>query len=143
MKKIALTLFAFVISAAIFAQGKKAEELVKFAEVKHNFGKIKQGVPVNHQFEFTNVSSQPVVVEIATASCGCTTPIWPQQPVAKGKTNKITAGFNAAAPGPFDKTIFVKIAGTDQPLELRISGEVLTAEQYAKFESEKGKKNGK
>ena len=143
MKRIALTVFAFVISAAIFAQSKKAEELVKFNELKFNFGKIKQGSPVNHQFEFTNVSSQPVVIETATASCGCTTPIWPQQPVAKGKANKITAGFNAAAAGPFEKTIFVKIAGADQPLELRISGEVLTAEQYAKFESEKGKKNGK
>jgi hypothetical protein len=145
MKTLALALFAFIVSTSIFAQTsvKKSDDLVKFTEQKFNFGKIKQGVPVTHVFEFTNVSSQPVVIESATASCGCTTPTWPQQPTAKGKTNKITAGFNAAAAGPFEKTVFVKVAGTDQPLELRISGEVLTAEQYAKFESEKGKKDGK
>ncbi|MBC6492481.1 DUF1573 domain-containing protein [Flavihumibacter stibioxidans] len=143
MKKIALTLFAVVISAAIFAQAKKADELVKFAELKHNFGKIKQGTPVTHVFEFTNISGKPLVIENASASCGCTTPTWPQQPVAQGKGNKITAGFNAAAPGPFDKTVFVKVSGADQPLELRISGEVLTAEQYASYESTKGKKSGK
>ena len=82
MKRIALTVFAFVISAAIFAQSKKAEELVKFNELKFNFGKIKQGSPVNHQFEFTNVSSQPVVIETATASCGCTTPMLTRTPSA-------------------------------------------------------------
>ncbi|ULQ53068.1 DUF1573 domain-containing protein [Flavihumibacter fluvii] len=141
MKKIALTLFAVVISAAIFAQTKKAEEMAKFTELKYNFGKIKQGVPVTHVFEFTNVSEQPLVIESATASCGCTTPTWPQQPTAKGKSNKVTAGFNAAAPGPFEKTVFVKIAGADQPLELKISGEVLTAEQFAKVEPVKSKNN--
>jgi Protein of unknown function (DUF1573) len=141
MKKIAFTFFAVVLSATIFAQTKKADELAKFPEAKFSFGKIKQGVPVNHVFEFTNVSDQPIVIESATASCGCTTPTWPQQPTAKGKSNKVTAGFNAAAPGPFEKTIYVKIAGADQPLELRISGEVLTPEQFAKVENEKSKDN--
>jgi hypothetical protein len=147
MKKIALTLFTVVISTAIFAQAaatistKKAADLAKFTEQKYNFGKIKQGVPVTHVFEFTNLSDQPLVIESATASCGCTTPTWPQQPTAKGKSNKVTAGFNAAAPGPFEKTVFVKIAGADQPLELKISGEVLTAEQFAKVETEKSKNN--
>ena len=68
MKKIALTLFAVVISAAIFAQTKKADELAKFAEAKYNFGKIKQGVPVTHVFEFTNLSEQPLELESATDS---------------------------------------------------------------------------
>lgn len=140
MKQLAITCFALVLSVALFAQGKKADQLVKFAEMKYNFGKIKQGVPVTHAFEFTNISDQPLVIESATASCGCTTPNWPQQPTAKGKNNKVTAGFNAAAPGPFEKTVFVKVAGVDQPVELRISGEVLTAEQYAKFENEKSAK---
>jgi hypothetical protein len=143
MKKFALTLFAVVIGTVLFAQAKKAEELVKFSVVKHSFGKIKQGSPVTYDFEFTNVSGKPVVIENATASCGCTTPTWPQQPIAQGKANKIKAGFNAAAPGPFDKTVFVKVAGVDQPMELRITGEVLSAEDYAKYETSKDKKSSK
>ncbi|MFT4023390.1 MAG: DUF1573 domain-containing protein [Flavihumibacter sp.] len=144
MKSIVLGFFAVLLSTGLFAQatapassGKKADEVIKFAEQKFNFGKIKQGVPVTHSFEFTNISSQPLVIENAHASCGCTTPTWPQQPTAKGKTAKITAGFNAAAAGPFDKTVFVKIAGIDLPVELKITGEVLTAEQFANVE--KGK----
>lgn len=127
------------LSVSVFAQSGNASDLVKFKETSYDFGKIKQGAPVNHEFEFTNTGSKPVVIESATASCGCTTPQWPQAPVAKGKTEVIRAGFNAAAPGAFNKQITVKVAGIDQPLTLTIKGEVLTADAYAKFEKEKGK----
>lgn len=134
MKKLMLSLVVSVIALAGFAQtgAKKAEDVVKFKEVRHNFGKIKQGVPVTHDFEFLNVGNEPVIIETATASCGCTTPTWPQQPVMKTKADKIKAGFNAAAPGAFEKTVFVKIKGIDVPYELKIAGEVLAPADYDK-----------
>jgi hypothetical protein len=113
---------------------------VKFKETVWNFGKIKQGVPVNHEFAFSNIGATPVVIEGASASCGCTTPTWPQAPIVKGKGDKITAGFNAAAPGPFDKTITVRVKGETQPVTLRIQGEVLTADAYTKHEADQKKK---
>jgi len=138
MKKVLLFASACILSASLFAQQKKAEEVVKFKEVSYDFGKIKQGVPVTHDFGFANISDAPVVIETAVASCGCTTPTKPEAPIAKGKNDKITAGFNAAAPGPFNKSITVKLAGVDMPLQLKITGEVLTADAYAKYEAEKG-----
>lgn len=146
MKKVMLALTAILVSATIFAQNavqKKAEDVVKFKDLTYNFGKIKQSVPVTHDFVFANTSDKPVIIESATASCGCTTPVYPQTPIAAGKSDKITAGFNAAAAGPFNKTISVKVAGIDTPLEIRITGEVLTSEDYAKFEKEKGSKTPK
>jgi len=147
MKRIVLALAAIVMTAGAFAQApasntqatpaKKAEEFVKFKEIVHDFGKIKQGVPVTFDFGFDNVSDKAVVIESTTASCGCTTPIKPEAPIAKGKSNKITAGFNAQAVGPFNKTIYVKMAGVDQPMEIKITGEVLTSDDYAKYEKEK------
>jgi len=83
-----------------------------------------------------------VIIENAWASCGCTTPTKPEQPIAKGKNNVIKAGFNAAAAGPFDKTVYVKVQGVDIPLELKISGEVLNADAYAKYEAEKKDNKG-
>jgi hypothetical protein len=147
MKKIMLAMTAVFVSATLFAQNatqqKKAENIVKFKELSYNFGKIKQNVPVNHDFVFSNTSDKPVIIESATPSCGCTTPVYPQAPVAAGKADKITAGFNAAAAGPFNKTITVKLAGIDAPIEIRITGEVLTSEDYAKFEKEKNSKTTK
>jgi hypothetical protein len=43
-----------------------------------------------------------------------------------GKSEKIKAGFNAAASGPFDKTIYVKVKGYDAPVEIKITGEVVS-----------------
>ena len=137
MKKILVALCAFALTTTAVAQQLKADEAVKFTQTKHDFGKIKQGVPVTYDFEFINLSSKPVVIESATASCGCTTPSWPKTPISKNKKDKISAGFNAAAPGAFDKTITVKVTGYEQPIELRINGEVLNAEDYAKYEATK------
>jgi hypothetical protein len=150
MKRIVLALAAIVMSAGVFAQApasntqatptKKAEDFVKFKETVHNFGKIKQGVPVTFDFDFANITDKPVVIESATASCGCTTPVKPQAPIAQGKMDKVTAGFNAQAVGPFNKTIYVKVAGVDAPMEIKITGEVLTADDYAKYQSDGGTK---
>ncbi|MBC8033617.1 MAG: DUF1573 domain-containing protein [Chitinophagaceae bacterium] len=142
MKKFLFSLLAVMIATTSFSQ-KKAVDAITFTQLKHDFGKIKQGVAVTHDFSFKNVASQPVVIESATASCGCTTPTWPKTPVLQSKGDKITAGFNAAAAGPFSKAITVKVAGYDLPVELNITGEVLTAEDYAKYEATKTKKNTK
>jgi hypothetical protein len=128
MKKLFLALFVFGISVAVNAQSttvKKADEVIKFKEMKHDFGKIKQGVPVTFDFEFTNIGDAPLIIENATASCGCTTPTWPPTPIMKGKSDKVKAGFNAAAPGVFEKGIFVKVKGYDYPVEIKITGEVV------------------
>jgi len=139
MKKILLLASAVLLTAGLFAQAKKADDVVKFKEMTYDFGKIKQGAPVTHDFSFTNISEAPVIIESATPSCGCTTPVKPEGAIEKGKSNKITAGFNAAAQGPFNKMITIKVAGVDAPLQLRITGEVLTADAYAKYYSDKDK----
>ena len=153
MKKVLATLSIMFVSVALFAQAtqtsapatqKKADDYVKFKEISYNFGKIKQGTPVTHDFAFSNVSGQRIVIEYASASCGCTTPTWPQGVIGKDKNDKITAGFNAATPGPFNKTITVKLAGVDVPTTITITGEVLTGEVFVKYEeSKKSGKSGK
>ena len=142
MKKLVLFVAAaFTISSAVTAQTQtKVEDAVKFNELKHDFGKIKQGVPTTFDFEFKNVTDKPLVIENASASCGCTTPKWPQAPVMAGKKEKINVGYNAGSAGAFSKTITVKVAGVDAPVTLTITGEVLTAEAYDAYVKESGSK---
>lgn len=148
MKKLLVLASAVIMSATLFAQAqpaapqKKAEDAVKFKELAFDFGKIKQGVPVTHNFDFVNISDAPVIIESATPSCGCTTPVKPEGAIGKGKADKITAGFNAAAAGPFNKSITIKVAGIDLPLQLKITGEVLTADAYTKYQADKTTKSG-
>jgi hypothetical protein len=146
MKNLFLSFAVLLVAAGSFAQAPapttpvvKGEDLIKFTETVHDFGKIKQGVPVTYDFLFKNISKKTVVIESATASCGCTTPVKPEQPIAKGKTDKIKAGFNAAAPGAFTKTITIKVSDAAMPMTIEIKGEVLSADAYAKYEADKGK----
>jgi Protein of unknown function (DUF1573) len=128
MKKAVLFLSAFILTLSVFAQEKTVTDVIKFNETVYDFGKIKQGVPVYHDFMFTNISANPIVIESAVPSCGCTTPVKPEGAVPKGKENKIIAGFNAANAGPFNKSITVKVAGIDVPVQLIIKGEVIVAD---------------
>jgi len=126
--------FLFIIAAALFTAGAyaqpKADEIAKFDKEVHDFGKIRQGIPVHCEFYFTNITRTPITVSAATASCGCTTPVKPEQPIAAGKKDKIDAGYNAANAGAFEKTIFVTFVGTSGPKELKIKGEVIAADAY-------------
>ncbi len=129
MKKIALFATAFVLSLAAMSQT-KADDMIKVNEDTHNFGKVKQNVPVTYSFEIKNVSDKVVVVENTWASCGCTTPDKITDPIAPGKTAKLKVQYNAAAAGPINKDVYIKISGVDQPKTVHITGEVLTAEAY-------------
>lgn len=137
MKKLFLLASAAFLTIGAFAQdqAKKAEDVVKFKELTYDFGKIKQGSPVTHNFVFTNISNSPVIIESAVPSCGCTTPVKPEGAIPQGKDDKIQAGFNAANVGPFNKSITIKVAGVDLPVQLKITGEVLTTDAYAKYQA--------
>ena len=121
MKKL-LTALLFVAAIPVFAQ---TASPVEFKDVKHSFGKVPQGTPVSTTFSFTNNSNEPVIIETATAGCGCTKPEYPQEPVLKGKTATIKVTYNAANMGAFTKTVTVKFANVAEPVILTIDGEVV------------------
>lgn len=120
MKQFVVLFIASLFSITAFAQ----KPPVKFATETHSFGKIKQNKPVTKEFVFQNTSNQPVVIEFATAECGCTTPEYPKQPIAKGQSAKIKVTYNAANPGTFKKSVTVKFVKYNAPVILTIDGEV-------------------
>ena len=136
MKKILLLAAVFAFSLAVQAQS-CADSIAKFSEETHDFGKVKQNVPAVVYFEIKNISNKPIVVESATASCGCTVPEKPNAPIESGKTAKMKVQYSAAAPGVFTKDVYVKLSGCDQNKTLHIKGEVLTPEAYDLYEKEK------
>lgn len=145
MKSILLAATAFLFSVVVMAQT-KAEDVIKVNVEKYDFGKIKQNVPVVYNFEIKNTSDKPVVVENSWGSCGCTTPEKPKEPIQPGQTAKLKVQYNAAALNHFEKDVYIKLAGIEQPKTVKITGEVLDAaayDTYAKTKGEKGKAKGK
>ena len=102
-----------------------AQSPVKFETTSHSFGKLDHNQPATYDFSFKNTSTKAVIVDVATAECGCTTPEYPKAPIAKGKTGVIKVTYNAANLGTFTKKVTVKFANVDQPVILTIEGEVV------------------
>ena len=117
-----LSILAFLFVVATVS----AQDSTSFKTVTHSFGKVPQGKPVSTVFAFTNNSPRPLIIETATAECGCTTPEYPKTPIMKGKDGEIKVTYNAEAPGKFTKRVTVKFANIQQPVVLTIDGEVET-----------------
>jgi hypothetical protein len=130
MKKLLFLAAAFVTAVGAMAQT-KADEVIKVSAEKHDFGKIKQGVPVTTFFTITNTTDKPVVIENAWAGCGCTTPEYSKEPIPAGGNSKLKVGYNAAAMGHFEKQVNIKLAGVNEPKVVTITGEVVDAASVA------------
>lgn len=98
-------------------------ESLALKETEYDFGKIPQGKPVTHDFEFTNTGTIPFALDNVRASCGCTTPEWSRDTVAAGATAIIKVGYNAANEGPFTKPVTIFYNG-NQSTQIIIKGEV-------------------
>ena len=73
-----------------------AAPVFSFKEETYDFGDITDGDVVEHVFTFTNTGDAPLVIQDAKASCGCTIPKKPEQPVAPGETSEIGVKFNSS-----------------------------------------------
>lgn len=130
MKKLTFLAAFLLCAAASFgqtAQATPAAEEFAVAAIDsevHDFGKIKQGTPVTHDFVFVNKGSVPMIITNAQPSCGCTVPSWTREPIPPGGTGVVKATFNAASPGSFDKSVTVLTNVSGGVVMLRIRGEV-------------------
>lgn len=104
------------------------EHSISFEKNTHEFGELKQGVPAEFAFKFTNTTEAPIKLTNVKASCGCTTPTWPRTEIAAGAVGEIVVRYNAKAVGPFNKSIRVNYEGRVDPVTLFIKGKVKAPE---------------
>lgn len=151
MKKVIFGLLCLSISAAVSAQDGKTNAPVptpqpamqtpppppappkanpnagkfKFNEETHDFGEIPEGPVAEYDFEFKNVGKEPIIIQEAHGSCGCTVPKWPQEPILPGKKGVIHVAYNSAGrPGPINKDVTINSNAQQSPLVLHIKGTV-------------------
>jgi hypothetical protein len=151
MKKkiLSLTLLLFS-SAVLLAQDKPSLSNVgndnsnqasfKFNEEEFNFGTIKQGESIQHDFEFTNTGKAPLIITNASGSCGCTVPEWPKEPIAPGAKSVIKVTFNSAGKqGVQDKTVTLQSNAQQNPMVLHLKGNVDRAVEQPAIENQEKK----
>ncbi len=70
---------------------------LQFEEETYNYGKVKEGAPVEHIFKFKNVGKVPLIISQAKSTCGCTVPTFPKDPIPPGEGGEIAVKFNTKA----------------------------------------------
>jgi hypothetical protein len=69
--------------------------VMTFEETNWDFGTIQEGDVVKHTYTFTNTGKSPLIIQNATAQCGCTVPDWTRTPVAPGEKGELRVEFNS------------------------------------------------
>lgn len=107
----------------------KEHTTVQVFEAEYDFGTVKEGTDVSHEYRFKNTGDKPLVVTAAMASCGCTVPEKPEHPIAPGETGSIKATFHSQGRvGPASKTITV-VSNTEPSFPLlKLTGTVKGSE---------------
>lgn len=98
---------------------------IVFDKVEYVYGDIEYGGDGQCVFTFTNTGNEPLVLTNVRASCGCTAPSWPKDPIKPGEKGEIKVKYNTNIPGSFSKTITVTCNGNPLQTMLRIKGRVL------------------
>ncbi len=110
MKKLGLLVTVF---ALVFAFNANAQEqsgaAITFKEKSIDFGDITQGDKVEHTFQLTNSG--------VAATCGCTVPSWPKEPIAPGKTSEIKVSFNSAGKMGKQNSVVRIYSNASEPIE--------------------------
>ncbi len=83
------------VQASDPSQVLKDSTTVQMIDSVYNFGKITDGEKVEFSFRFKNTGNKPLIVSNATASCGCTVPEKPEEPIKPGETGFIKVVFDS------------------------------------------------
>lgn len=81
---------------------------LSWTNMEHDFGTVKKESASDYVFTFKNTGSNPLIINSAKGSCGCTVPEYPKEPVMPGAEGKIKVTFSAGTTeGPTEKTVTI------------------------------------
>lgn len=152
MKKIILSLACAAILASCGNQEPKQSETAsvesastttetasadapafKFVTESFDFGQITDGEKVSYDFKFTNIGKSPLIITSATATCGCTVPDYPKEPVAPGAEGVIKVVFDSSGKlGMQNKVVTLTANTVPEITQLSILGNVVNASTASK-----------
>jgi len=81
---------------------------IKFKETAWDFGKVKQGEVVSHEFVFANEGDETLIIQKVSTSCGCTAALVSAEKIPPGKEGRIGVKFDTRGyGGPVKKLVYV------------------------------------
>ncbi|HCK22235.1 MAG TPA: DUF1573 domain-containing protein [Bacteroidetes bacterium] len=104
--------------------------VMTFDKDMYDFGEIIQGEKVTYNFAFTNTGKSNLIISSARASCGCTVPSWPKEPIAPGESSNITVQYNSEGrSNAFNKVVTITANTIPNENRITIKGVVIVPQQ--------------
>lgn len=99
--------------------------VMSFETKTYDFGKIKEGEKVSVSFKFINSGKSPLIIQNAAASCGCTVPDYPHDPIAPGASSEVKVVFDSQGKsGLQNKVVSLSSNAIPRHTEINLIGEV-------------------
>jgi hypothetical protein len=99
---------------------------LEFLESSFDFGKIDEGKKVEHVFKFKNTGENPLVLQDARASCGCTIPEYTKDTIAPGSEGQMKVIYDSAnKEGQINKTVTVTANTEPATTDIKIAAFVV------------------
>ena len=125
MKKFYLIFSILFLSNVSFAQETENNKPVfKFDTETIDYGKIAMGTDGKRVFEFINTGKSPLIITRVQASCGCTVPKKPENPIMPGEKGEIEVSYDTKRLGGFSKAITIFSNATTPRKMIKIKGYV-------------------
>ena len=105
MLKNNLTMIALLCTLSLCLMGQSVEDLespvtsLTFEQSEFHFGSIMEGEIIQNVVTFTNTGDEPLVISNAKATCGCTVPQWPREPIMPGESGEFLVQFDSKNKG--------------------------------------------
>lgn len=97
---------------------------ISFENEVLDYGTIEYNSNGEREFKFKNTGKEPLIIQSATGSCGCTVPTPPKEPIKPGETGVIKVKYDTKRVGSFEKTITVMSNAKSGTKMIRIKGQV-------------------
>tara|TARA_B100000989_G_scaffold150221_1_gene111998 strand:- start:916 stop:1287 length:372 start_codon:yes stop_codon:yes gene_type:complete len=118
-------LFLFIAITSGFTFSQEVGPKIEFESLEINYGKISKGDNGVRVFKFTNIGSEPLIINKVYSTCGCTIPKKPSSPIGPGQDDEIQVKYDTNRVGPIRKTITVLSNAINSPtMSLKITGNV-------------------
>ncbi len=129
LRKLAASLLLALSFAAISAQPK-----AEWVANEHDFGVINENDgEATCTFTLVNAGDEPLMINNARATCGCTRPKYDKSAIAPGDSTIIEVSYDPIGrPGRFNKRVYIDTNTDPKRSTLTISGVVIATEQTVK-----------
>ncbi len=111
-------LLGSMVGAQSFAQELITGPAISLDKETHDYGTVSNGANGECVFIVKNIGTEPLLLTNAQASCGCTVPAYPKEPIAPGQTAEIRVSYDTKRVGPFQKSITISSNAQNSPVKV-------------------------